>query len=171
MHLMKMKYKNFEFPLNPYLIKVKHSRNIAENPIIDSDSAVYNVSKNASVISGEGCFFGEKAFDFASELERLSKSDSSGWLFIPSGNCFDAYLKDLTIKSDAKRSEVFYSFTFIENCNHSNNQREIDFIYANKDENFFDIANRCEIPIEKLLELNNRKNPFDIYDGDKVVLR
>lgn len=171
MHLMKMKYKNFEFPLNPYVIKVNHSRNIAENPILDSDSAAYNISKNASVISGEGCFFGEKAFYFASELERLSKSDSSGWLFTPNGNCFNAYFKELTIKSDAKRNEVFYSFTFIENCNHNKVKREIDFVYAKKDENLFDIAHRCKVPIEKLLELNNRKNPFDISTGDKVVLK
>ncbi len=171
MHLMKMKYKDFEFPLNPSVIKVKHSRNITENPIIDSDSAVYNISKNASVISGEGSFFGEKAFHYASELERLSKSNSSGWLFTPNGGCFNAYLKEVTIKSDAKRNEVFYTFTFIENCNHKKNQKDIEFVYARKDENLFDIAHRCDVPIEKLLELNNRKNPFDISAGDKVVLR
>lgn len=171
MHLMKMKYKDFEFPLNPSVIKVKHSRNISENPILDSDSAVYNISKNASVISGEGCFFGEKAFQYASELERLSKSSSSGWLFTPNGNCFNAYFKELTIKSDAKRNEVFYAFTFIENCNHKKNQRNIDFVYAREDENLFDIAYRCDVPIETLLELNNRKNPFDISVGDKVVLK
>lgn len=171
MHLMKMKYKNFEFPLNPSVIKVKHSRNIAENSIIDSDSAVYNISKNASVISGEGCFFGDKAFQYASELENLSKSSSPGWLFTPNGDCFNAYLKELTIKSDAKRNDVFYTFTFVENCNHKKNERDIEFVFAKEGENLFDIADRCNIPIETILDINDFKNPFDISAGDKVVLK
>lgn len=171
MHLMKMKYKDFEFPLNPSVIKVKHSRNISEKSLFDSDSAVYNISKNASVISGEGSFFGEKAFEYAGELEKINKESSSGWLFLPNGSCFDAYFKELTIKSDAKKNDVFYTFTFIENCNHKKNEREIEFVYAKEGENLFDVAYRCGISLETILELNNFKNPFDISVGDKVVLK
>lgn len=165
-----MRYKGFEFPMNPSVIETKYSGNIKETPLLESDSAVEAASINAAVISGEGSFFGEDAFAFAAELERLSASAESGWLFLPGGGCFDAYLKELTVKTDAKKNEVFYTFKFIENCSHRKNELRLDFVTARDGENLFDIAYRCKAPLEKIMELNDFKSPFDIKAGDKVML-
>lgn len=171
MKLCKMKYKNFEFPLNPSAVEIKYSSNINEASIVESDSAVELISKNATIVTGEGSFFGEDAFTLASELERLSAEHDSGWLFLPNGACFDVFLKELFIKSDARKNEVFYSFKFIENCNHRKSRLELDFVKARKNENLFDIAHRCRKPLEKIMELNNFKSPFDIKEGDRVALK
>lgn len=64
--MMKMKYKDFEFPSNPSVLKVELSDNVVEKPLFGSDSAVYSISHNAALISGEGCF-GEKTELFFQE--------------------------------------------------------------------------------------------------------
>lgn len=81
------------------------------------------------------------------------------------------FFKELTVKADAKRNEVFYTFCFIESGSHKRCELAPDFAIAQEGENLFDIAYRCKIPIERIMKLNEFKNPFDVSAGSKVVLR
>lgn len=169
--MMKMRYRGFEFPSNPTLIKTELSNNVREDPLFGSDSAVYNVSRNASIISGEGCLWGEERFSAASQLKQLHKRGGDGWLFLPDGSCCRAFFTALTINEDAKRGCVSYAFSFTENCNHVKTEYDFGFTYAGENENMFDIAHRCGTQIEKLMKLNNFETPFSVKAGDKVVLK
>lgn len=171
MKTTKMKFKDFEFDVNPEKIKTEHSSNISQNPLFGSDSAVYNISRNASVISGEGSFWGEGAAEFSRELKRIREEPDAGWLFLPDGSCFNAFFSFLSITEEAKKDCVSYSFTFTENCNHRKSSYDFGFTYAESGENMFDVAYRSGVSIEKLMELNNFKTPFDIKEGDRVVLK
>ena len=171
MKMMKMKYKNFEFPSNPSIMNIKLSENVVEKPLFGGDSAVYGVSHNAARISGEGCFWGKDSIVFSRELKALQKNSSSGWLFLPDGSCYNAFFTALTIKEDARAGCVSYTFSFTENCNHKKDEYDFGFTYALENENMFDIAHRCNTKIEKLMQLNNIETPFSINAGDKVVLR
>ena len=71
--MMKMKYKDFEFPSNPSVLKVELSDNVVEKPLFGSDSAVYSISHNAALISGEGCFWGKDGIVFSRELKALQQ--------------------------------------------------------------------------------------------------
>lgn len=170
MLLAKMKYKDFEFPINPGEIEIKYSRKISEKSLIDSDTSVYNFCKNPSVISGSGKFFGKSANEYLNHLCYLNKNSESGWLFLPNGECFDAFFKDLYIKQNSKEESVFYSFVFIENCHHKSVNEKLDFTTVKKNENLFDVANRCGVLIEKIMENNDYKTPFDVKKGDEVKL-
>ncbi|MCI9112220.1 MAG: LysM peptidoglycan-binding domain-containing protein [Eubacterium sp.] len=169
--MMKMKYKDFEFPSNPSVLKVELSDNVVEKPLFGSDSAVYSISHNAALISGEGCFWGKDGIVFSRELKALQKSSSSGWLFLPDGGCYNAFLTALTVKEDARKGCVFYTFSFTENCNHKKDEFDFGFTYALENENMFDISHRCGVEIERLMQLNNIETPFSVSVGDKVVLR
>lgn len=167
---IKMKFKDFEFPSNPAVIKTQLSANVREAPLFDSDSAVYNVSRNAAVISGEGSLWGEERFTASALLKRLQKSSEAGWLFLPDGSCYNAFFTSLTIEEDAKKGCVFYAFSFTENCSHTKEKYDFGFTLAKAGENMFDIAHRCGVPIEALMRLNDIRTPFDVKEGDKVVL-
>lgn len=169
--MLKMTYKGFKFLSNPEVIDVTLSANVREKPLFGSDSAVSNVSRNAAVISGEGHFWGKDALSASRELKRLQRSSSSGWLFLPDGSCYDAFFSSLTIKEEAQRDCISYSFKFIENCRHTSDDYDFGFTYAEEGENMFDISNRCTVEIETLMRLNNYKTPFSIKAGDKVVLK
>lgn len=166
-----MRYKDFVFESNPKLVCVNSSRNIREVSLIDSGSAVENISRNAAVISGEGAFYGEKANEHAAALEALQHSSDSGWLFLPDGGCYNAYFKELSVKKDAGKNCVFYSFSFVENCSRRKEEYDFEETYAQEGENMFDIAFRCKTAVETLMKLNNYKNPFAVSAGDRVVLK
>lgn len=168
---MKMKFKDFEFPSNPAVIKTRLSANVREAPLFDGDSAVYNVSRNAAVISGQGSLWGEERFIASALLKRLQQSSKAGWLFLPDGSCYNAFFTSLTLEENAKKGCVSYSFSFTENCFHTKEKHDFGFTLARENENMFDIAHRCGVPIETLMRLNDIETPFDIAEGDKVVLK
>lgn len=171
MQLMKMKYKAFEFQANPSLIEVSKSKKINERPLLDAGSAVREISKNAAVISVQGRFYGENAQTLAYELEILNDEKGPGWLFLPNGDCFDAYFKSLNLKMDASKNSVYYSAVFVENENHKLYKSEFPYTVALDHENAFDIAERCGVSVESIMQHNDIKTPFDIKKGDKVVLK
>ena len=171
MTAVKMKFKDFEFPSNPAVIRTKLSSNVRENPLFQRDSAVYNISRNATVISGEGSFWGEERFTASALLKKLRSSNSSGWLFLPDGSCYNAFFTSLTVEENAKKGCVSYSFSFTENCAHVKEEYDFGFTLALENENMFDIAHRCGVAVETLMRLNDFKTPFSVKEGDKVVLR
>lgn len=81
MKQIKMKFKDFEFPANPSVIEVKHSRNINESPLFENDSFVSNVSRNAAVIKGEGSFSAKMRLNMQANLKRLIKATMTGGSF------------------------------------------------------------------------------------------
>lgn len=168
---MKMKFKDFEFPSNPTVIKTELSNNVRENPLFGSDSAVYSVSRNAAVISGEGSLWGEERFTASALLKKLHSGSEAGWLFLPDGSCCNAFFTSLTLTEDAKRGCISYSFSFTENCLHKKEEYDFGFTVALENENMFDIAHRCGVAIETLMRLNDFKTPFSVKEGDKVVLQ
>ena len=168
---MKMRYKDFEFPSNPAVIKTELSNNVREDPLFGRDSAVYNVSRNAAVISGEGSLWDTDRITVATELKQLHKRGGAGWLFLPDGSCYNAFFTLLTISEDAKKGCITYAFSFTENCDHTETEYDFGYTYAKENENMFDIAFRCNTQIEKLMGLNDFETPFSVNAGDRVVLK
>lgn len=167
----KMHFKNFCFEINPAFIEIMHNRNIDCQPLLNGISSVKNGSVLPVEIQGRGYFFGERASEHASVLEMLHKKEEPGWLYLPSGQAYYAFLKKLSISFDALKNRYNYSFLFIENVNGKRPVRLFDFTVAGENENMFEIAKRCRISVERLMELNNYKNPFEVKAGDRVVLK
>lgn len=171
MQLMKMKYKDFEFQANPFSVEVAKSKNISEHPLFDIGSAVREISKNAAVIRVQGRFYGDTSQALAARLEILHDDKGSGWLFLPNGDCFNAYFKELNLKIEATENSVYYSAVFVENENHKSFNADFAYTIASDNENAFDIAERCGVSVESIMKNNDIKTPFDIKKGNKVVLK
>lgn len=114
--MIKMKFKDFEFPNNPLFIKTEMAQNIRESLILSGESTVFSTAEKATVIKADGCFWGDDGADASLKLKILMKSRKPGWLFLPDGSCFNAFLSSLDMKEDAKKSCISYSISFIEKC-------------------------------------------------------
>lgn len=169
--MVKMKFKDFEFPNNPLFIKTEMAQRINERSVLSGESKVFPVSDRAAVIKADGCFWGEDGSDASLKLKILMKSRKPGWLFLPDGSCCNVYLSSLDIQEDAKKSCISYSISFIEKCNGKKSEYDFGFTYAEENETMFDIAFRCDKSIERLMELNDFSTPFSVKKGDKVVLQ
>lgn len=169
--MVKMKFKDFEFPSNPLFIKTEMANKINKRSVLSGESKAFYISGNSAVIKADGCFWGKDGADASLRLKAMMESRKAGWLFLPDGSCFNAYMFLLDIKEDAKKSCISHSISFVEKSHCRNDEYNFGFTYADDNENMFDIAFRCDISIEKLMELNDFSNPFSVKKGDRVVLQ
>lgn len=170
MQLLKMRFKDYVFPSNPAGIEILCSKSISESSLINGDFNASENSKNASVIKAEGAFFGEAAQEQLKCLSRLFNEGGEGWLFLPDGRCFQAYFKSLKTSESADKSSISYSLTFVEKSAGRTEDYLFGYTFAQSGENAFDIAARCKISIEDLMDCNCIKTPFDIEEGDRIWL-
>lgn len=167
---IKMRYKDFEFPQNPSQIKITRTKNISENPLFDVGSCVQEVSKNAAEITVAGKLPADESGVVLLRLKMLQEEKGSGSLFLPGGEYFDAFFEKFETVRNAAQNIVEYTAVFRENENHRKNRIDFGFTYAQKGENAFDIANRCAVAVEKIMQLNEFKSPFDIDEGSRVII-
>lgn len=168
---MKLKYKNFEFPMNPESLKISSSTNCEKRAVFGKNSIVQNVSLNPVTVTGNGEFYGDKGDEYCAVLQNMLKNKSSGWLFLPGGHCVKVFFTEFSFHKKSKKNAVQYSFAFTEDCTDRKAQRNLKYTLAEKDENAFEIANRCDVSVNDIMKLNDLKSPFDINFGDRVVLR
>lgn len=170
-NFIKMRYKDFEFPQNPTQIKITRTKNINESPLFDVGSAVEEVSRNAAQITVSGKILGEESFALLSRLQMLQEQRGAGTLFLPGGEYFDAYFEKLETVRNASLNLVEYTAVFRENESHRKPEIDFGFTYAQAGENAFDIANRCSVTVESIMQANDFMSPFDITEGSRVVLK
>ena len=167
---MRMKYKDFIFPSNPKSVKVLSSVNCSEKSVYGKNSDVQGVSVNPSVITGNGEFYFEKGEDSCCYLMHLLHQATSGWLFVPSSPPMKAFLTQFTFEKNAQKGCYTYSFEFKEDCTDKSETVSSAQTIAKKGENAFEIANRCNVSVSRIMRLNDLRTPFDVKEGDVVML-
>lgn len=168
---MKLKYKNFEFPSNPEKIEMLSSTNCSSNAVLDKNSVVQNVSVNPVIVKGSGEFYGSIGEETAAFLQNMLRDKRSGWLMLPFSMSVKAFFTAFEFRKNSSKNAVLYSFEFTEDCSDRMAEREYKYTFAKTDENAFEIANRCDVSVNDIMCFNDFKTPFDIKEGDRVVLR
>ncbi|MGN1202221.1 MAG: LysM peptidoglycan-binding domain-containing protein [Eubacterium sp.] len=168
---MKLKYKDFEFPVNPGSIEILSSTNCSSKEIYGGNSVCENVSVNPIAVTGSGEFYGDNCEEHCAALQNLLKSTSSGWLFLPSAPPVKAFFTEFKFSKNSKKNSISYSFRFTEDCSSKKTQKAFNYTVAAQNENAFEIAGRCGVSVNDIMSLNDLKSPFDISQGDKVVMR
>lgn len=168
---MKMRFKDFIFPSNPSVFEISSSTNMAVRSVYHGNSDVQSVSLNPIKVNGNGEFFGDKAEESCQYLMHMLRTKESGVLILPSGSDFNAYLNKFTFCKNARKNSISYTFEFTENCNSKSEVRDFCFAVCQSGENAFDIANRCNVSVNDIMIHNDLKTPFDIKEGEKVVIR
>ena len=168
---MKMKYKDFEWSVNPFDVKVVSSTNLNISPVFGKKSVSENVSINPTVVEGKGVFYGENGRERCSFLQHLLKLTDSGWLFISGAPPIRAFFIRFSFTNNSEKNCFSYEFKFVEDCSEKREERILSFIYAEEGENAFDIAYRCGVSVDDIMKNNDIKTPFDIAEGQKVAIR
>lgn len=167
---MKMKFKDFTFPSNPKEIKINISSNIQSKGVYGGSSTTENVSVNPIIISGKGEFFDDYAEELCLYLQHMLRDKTAGELMLPSSAGLNAFLTEFTYSKNCRKGSTEYYFVFTESCNKTNNKRKTNYTIAEKNENAFEIAGRCNISVSDIMSLNDFQTPFSINEGDRVVL-
>lgn len=170
MELMKMRYKTFEFEVNPKDISVSMSKNISKNSLPYSSQLCNEVGKNSTIISGKGYFVGADALEKVFSLVRVYNKKGSDFLFIPSSTPIKTYFSKLDINYSSGNNRVEYTFEFVEDSQNKSDTKDFGYTYAKNGENLFDVANRTGIAIESIVSLNDIGDVFTVREGDKIWL-
>lgn len=168
--MIKMEYRGLRFPINPSSIKTKFSKNISSKAIPFSFCKVREINDNPTVITGSGKFVGSKATQFSYELMRVYRKKGSSYLLMPDSLPVKAYFKNLELSYDAKNNCVDYRVEFIEDVGNKKDKFDFGYTYALAGETVYDVANRTNIAVDKIVEYNDFCDLFSLKEGDKVWL-
>ena len=117
----KMSYKNFIFPVNPYIIHISHAKKSVEHKIPLARNIVCDLGENARIITGEGEFFGTNCMNDFDRLESIFHSKGGGMLYIPSQKPVYAVFDKLELIAQDTENVVKYTFRFIESFDRNKN--------------------------------------------------
>ena len=149
----RMSYKNFIFPVNPYVIHISHQRNIKEHKIPFEQNIISDMGKNARVITGEGEFFGTDCMNDFNRLENVFHSKDGGMLYIPSQKPVYAVFDKLEMIAQDTENVVKYTFRFIESFDKNKNYVSETCI-SDGTKCLWDYAYEYGIDIETLVKAN-----------------
>lgn len=156
---------------NPHTIEVTNTANITQQQVPFFTSIVLNTGYNATVIKGEGVFYGENAFEQYLQLKQLYTQGKCGVLSLSGVNPMHAYLQQLKLKCTPVDNYVEYTFMFVEAIEAVNKENSTapQFYTVEENEDLWSIAVKLNITIDNLVDLNPQlKSPYDITKGDKV---
>ena len=171
MKIAKMSFKNHFWTYNPSTVKLLSNREIVEQKIPMGNNLIQNFGRNSRVVTGEGYLFGEDCFSQYDSLWKVHKEETSGLLTIPKFSVMNSYFTSLEIVGEPKENLISYKFTFVEDMSGIDKTYLPSFCYAESGESLWNISNKYNVDIERLMLLNNQlKNPFDLKVGDKVAL-
>ena len=168
MKLIKMKYKNYEFTINPSSIKVEHSKLITSQSILKHFYKSNFVSVKPISIIGSGIITGKDMLEQMALIEMLFNKKEPDYLFLPGFPPIKAHFSDITFKLDCDKNSIGYEFKFIEDSRLKNEYYNFGYTIAKNGENLFDIANRLNVGVEILVDKNDFKDLFSVKEGDKV---
>lgn len=169
--MIRLKYKDLEFPQNPAAVTVKWEKDISERSLLSAGSAVEEIAQKAAKITASGKLFGKDGKKTAAALSALYHDPGAGPLMLPDGTFFYAYFSSLSIKENAAEDSVSYELGFTEEKSGRTYKRTRTFVFAKAGENCFDIAAANCVKTESIMELNGFKTPFDLQEGQRVRIR
>ena len=166
-----MRYKGYEFPQAPSKIEIFSDTNVKKSPVFCGNSVVENVSVNPVIVKCSGQFFGKEGRECCDMMQYMLRQLSAGWLFAPELSPVKAFLSAFSYSKGADKDSISYRLEFTECCDSFSGTAEINYTICRAGENVFDIANRCSVKADDIMKLNSFVSPFDINEGDKVMIR
>lgn len=191
--LTPMQYKRFVWPHNPRSYSIRYERQVAVHKVPFGRYAMQDVGLTRRVMSGEGEFFGPKAYDTFKELASIFYEGGPGVLIHPVWQTSKAYFVNLSLAQEPRRDYVRYTFTFWEDYDKYSQvlgqqpkaasqtaqaapvvkqETEGSWYVVVSGDTLWGIAQRHGTSLGRLLELNpGIKNPNVISVGQKVRVR
>lgn len=114
MELMPMQYKDFIWPHNPRTYSIRYERRVAVHKVPFGRYAMQNLGLSYRVMTGEGEFWGEDAYEQFKKLATVFYREGPGTLLHPVWQTAKAYFVGLSLAQEPRKDYVRYTFTFWE---------------------------------------------------------
>ena len=112
--MLKMRFGSFVWPNNPRTYTLSCKRQTAVHKIPMGGFAVQDLGRTATVMQGEGEFFGAGAYDTFQELLSVFQKGGQQMLVHPVWQTASAYFTELTLTQEPRDDYVAYRFSFCE---------------------------------------------------------
>ncbi|MCR4924734.1 MAG: LysM domain-containing protein [Clostridiales bacterium] len=166
-----MRFKGFEFEINPSNISVKSNTFTKELPIPMNAHIIQELGFKPRYISGNGIFTGENCNEKFADLQAIFNEGGKGDLFISGYEPMVAIMTSLEFSGKSGKDGICYCFEFIEYPENPKEQNGRIHIVS-EGETLFDIANLYNTSVDTLLSLNpHLPAPFELVEKDRVILR
>ncbi len=151
-----MRFKAFEWPVNPENVEVAH--------LLGEGGGMVRL------VRGDGLFYGRDAERYFADLAGLVKDSSPGSLYLPGVGYFEAVLKRVSLLGEPGEKAVRYSFEF---CEASPAREEGEgYYFPDEDTSLWEIAGLFDMKIDAMVSLNPEiRNPSFVKAGTKVRVR
>ena len=171
MEISPMRFKSHTWNYNPEKIKILSQKEVVESIVPLSDNITQSLGRNARVVTGEGCIYGENCFEEFYSMWDVFRDNTPGVLSLPEFAVMNACFTSLSIIGEATDSLIKYNFTFTEVMDTSRDKSPETVHIALEGESLWDIGYQYNISVEQLLELNTElKHPFDVSVGQEVSI-
>ena len=181
MELTPMQYKGYVWPHNPKTYTIRYQRQVAVHKIPFGRYTMQDLGLTRRVMTGEGEFFGPKAYEEFKKLSSVFYEGGPGTLIHPVWQSSQAYLVELSLAQEPRKDYVRYTFTFWETYEKysqsltgtkpAENVRPKTYILA-QGETFWSVAWDHGLTEEELLDLNPQvKNPSLVKGGSALYVK
>lgn len=150
-NLMKMRFGDYVFPVNPAELHVELSCLLRERVSAFGETSVQPVGTRKKRVTGKGYFTGEDAMADYLRLEALFGETCT--LFLPGRRPFEAVLSELTLSGVQAKNVVAYSFAFVETAGQAKGISGQTFL-AKGGESLWDYAYFAGVSIDRMAEAN-----------------
>ena len=173
---MRMQYKGFVWPNNPetYTLSCEHLTAVHKLPF--GGFSVQDLGKTATVLRGEGEFFGPSAYAHFCALEAVFAEKGSGVLLHPVWSGHNVVFTKLLLTQQPRKDYVAYHFEF---CEEGTSEQELAQGYegaayetVSAGETAWDICRRAGLTMAAFLKLNPQiARPNLLSVGEEVRIR
>ncbi len=112
--MINMRFKNFIWPNNPYTCSLTTQRQTVPHKFAGGGYYLEDLGKGLRVLSGNGEFFGERAYGYMLELLQVFEEGGTGRLLHPVLQFKQAVFTELELLQEPREDYVLYRFTFCE---------------------------------------------------------
>ena len=176
--MLRMRFGSFVWPNNPRTYTISCKRQTAVHKVPMGGFVVQDLGRTATVMKGEGEFFGADAYSTFLELLAVFQKGGRGTLVHPVWQTAGAYLTELELTQEPRDDYVAYRFTFCEapgaaeeaaGDGETNGRR---FYELREGQTLWTVSNAYGLSMTELLRLNPQiAKPNEVHSGTRVRVR
>ena len=176
--MLRMRFGSFVWPNNPRTYTISCKRQTAVHKVPMGGFVLQDLGRTATVMKGEGEFFGADAYSTFLELLAVFQKGGRGTLVHPVWQTAGAYLTELELTQEPRDDYVAYRFTFCEApgaaeeaaCDEEMNGQR--FYELREGQTLWTVSNAYGLSMTELLRLNPQiAKPNEVQSGTRVRVR
>lgn len=171
---MNMRFKSFVWPNNPHTCSLTTTRDVVTYKYPGGAYRLSDLGPGSRVLTGEGEFFGEEAYETMQKLLEVFQEGGTGVLIHPVLRIDYAIFSELQMTQEPRKDYVRYRFVFLETIRKYGEDEVVweNTYRAGGSESLWDVAAACGTTADRLMALNpGITNVNSIGAGVRVQVR